>query len=213
MGRGPDLTVRLLRTAIVATATPGAKELALTLTGTIGGVSLIGADVVKLVNGVATFGSDRVMQVYGASGEEIALAIRGVTPNPATAGGGLTVRLTLAGEALASLDVLDLSGRRVLRQDLAGLGRGTHQFALAGARRLAPGVYWMRLTQGEESRKPDSPRCDRQERGGATGPASARRGESEGLCSRGAFPSESRVLTQSFMGASRRNSSRRASRD
>ena len=148
-----DLTVRFLKSAIVATASPGAQTLALTLTGSIGGASLLGSDVVRLVNGLAALGSDRVAQAFDAPGAENTLALRGVTPNPATAGGGLVVRLSLPRATPARLEVIDLGGRRVLREDLAGLGQGAHQIALGGTRRLQPGVYWVRLTQGEEWRQ------------------------------------------------------------
>ncbi|MBI5711598.1 MAG: hypothetical protein HZC42_15035 [Candidatus Eisenbacteria bacterium] len=67
-------------------------------------------------------------------------------PNPATT--PLAVELSLPARAPARLDVVDVAGRMAYRRDLRGLEPGVHRIALGGAA-LAPGIYWLRLTQGE----------------------------------------------------------------
>ena len=75
-------------------------------------------------------------------------ALEGVRPNP-TRGNGLNVAFTLPIEATAArLELLDVSGRRVLSREVGSLGAGRHTVNLAEGRKVAPGVYWVRLTQG-----------------------------------------------------------------
>jgi PKD domain-containing protein len=81
----------------------------------------------------------------------VQLALRGVGPNPSSAGVDLHVRVSLPGEEAATLRVLDVSGRVMAQRDLVSLGPGTHDVRLAWDRRPAPGVYWVRLTQNGES--------------------------------------------------------------
>jgi len=52
----------------------------------------------------------------------------------------------------ASLELLDIAGRRVASRDVGSLGRGRHQVTLEGSARLAPGVYLVRLVQAQSSR-------------------------------------------------------------
>jgi hypothetical protein len=73
------------------------------------------------------------------------LALNGFRPNPALR--SPVVAFTLADGSPATIEVLDLAGRRVLRRDLGGLGAGRHVLALDGGARLAPGAYLMRLRQ------------------------------------------------------------------
>ena len=54
--------------------------------------------------------------------------------------------------AAARLDLLDVSGRRVLAREVGSLGVGRHTVNLAEVRRVAPGLYWVRLTQGANRR-------------------------------------------------------------
>jgi hypothetical protein len=46
---------------------------------------------------------------------------------------------------------VDVNGRRVLMQRLAGLGPGSHVVSLARGGSPAPGIYWLRLTQSGRS--------------------------------------------------------------
>jgi hypothetical protein len=91
--------------------------------------------------------------VLGVPGEAatLAFALDPVRPNPAR-GGAMTVRFTLAGEAPASLELLDVAGRRVVARNVGSLGAGTHSLSLGGDLRLAPGVYMVCLRQGSSLR-------------------------------------------------------------
>ncbi len=60
---------------------------------------------------------------------------------------GLLVEFAFARNAPAALEVYDLSGRRRILRRLEGLAAGTHRAHLAEARRLEPGVYFVRLHQ------------------------------------------------------------------
>ena len=77
------------------------------------------------------------------------ISLRGVRPNPSLS--GLKAAFTLPDAATARLELSDLAGRRILARDVGGLGRGDHVVDLAEGRRLAPGVYLVRLTRGSES--------------------------------------------------------------
>jgi hypothetical protein len=48
--------------------------------------------------------------------------------------------------------VVDVGGRRVMSRDVGAMGAGLHAVDLANGGRIAPGVYWVRLTQGPSSR-------------------------------------------------------------
>jgi hypothetical protein len=79
------------------------------------------------------------------------LALAGAWPNPIL-GGPMSVQFTLATSAPAALELFDLAGRRVAARDVGSLGAGRHSVELAPAHRLAPGIYLVRLTQGDGSR-------------------------------------------------------------
>jgi hypothetical protein len=67
-------------------------------------------------------------------------------PNPVRAGSRITFDLPAAGGA--TLDLLDVGGRRAASWSGAGLAAGPHELAwetLAGGRPLAPGLYFVRL--------------------------------------------------------------------
>jgi hypothetical protein len=79
------------------------------------------------------------------------LALRGATPNPASAA-RMTIAFELPSDAPARLEVVDVGGRRVMSRDVGGMGAGRHAIDLANGGRIVPGVYWVRLTQGPSSR-------------------------------------------------------------
>ena len=84
----------------------------------------------------------------GVLGETaLAFALEPVGPNP-TRGGVMTVRFTLPRTMAASLELLDVAGRRIARRDVGSFGAGCHALQLDESRRLAPGLYLVRLTQG-----------------------------------------------------------------
>jgi hypothetical protein len=84
-------------------------------------------------------------------GATLAFALESVRPNP-TRGEPLGVAFTLPSSASARLELLDVSGRRVMEREVGALGAGRHSVALAAGGRLAPGLYLVRLTQGANVR-------------------------------------------------------------
>ena len=74
------------------------------------------------------------------------LALEGLRPNPAV--DAINVSFSLPGSAAASLELLDLAGRRVADREVGSLGAGRHLVRLDQAARVAPGIYWVRLKQG-----------------------------------------------------------------
>jgi hypothetical protein len=78
------------------------------------------------------------------------LAVDGVHPNPTTA--EFVVEFSLPDTGPASLGVFDVGGARVRNFDLGSMGPGRHTLRVGGAPRLAPGIYWIRLTRAGELR-------------------------------------------------------------
>lgn len=72
----------------------------------------------------------------------IELALHGIHPNPGSRAG--TVSFTLPDGGSARLELIDVTGRRVLVREVGSLGRGHHRVAL-GAAHLGPGMYWVRI--------------------------------------------------------------------
>ena len=77
------------------------------------------------------------------------LALAGFYPNPAT--GNPIISLSLASSQRAQLEVFDGSGRALRSEDVSSLGPGRRVFSLGREIAWAPGVYWLRLTQGGRS--------------------------------------------------------------
>ena len=75
------------------------------------------------------------------------LRIEEIRPNPSDR--ELWVSFTLAGNAPATLELIDVSGRRVRERAVVGPGRQTVE--LAAGSRLPPGLYIVRLTQNGQS--------------------------------------------------------------
>ncbi len=96
----------------------------------------------RLRFGDATAGDVRV-SVPGA----FRLALAGLRPNPATAAS--SVVFSLASHEPATLDMLDVAGRRVWSRTLRAPEPGAQVMPMTDAR-LAPGVYLVRLTQGRD---------------------------------------------------------------
>jgi PKD domain-containing protein len=78
------------------------------------------------------------------------LALLGVTPNP-TRVGNLSIRLSLASNQAATLEVLDIAGRSVMKRNLNKFEAGVHEMNVTFDRRPEPGIYMVRLSQGMES--------------------------------------------------------------
>ncbi len=101
------------------------------------------------VNGNASAPSPAVAAL-GATGATFALDAP--SPNPGR-GDGLSVRFALRASTAARLELLDVTGRRVLTREVGALGPGWHRVNLAAGRRLAPGIYHLRLVQAGETRR------------------------------------------------------------
>lgn len=86
-------------------------------------------------------------QTTSVPAETFAFALEGSRPNPAT-GGRLRVHFALPGNAPATLDLFDLSGRRVAQKAVGPMGPGRHVVDLSSGGRLRAGIYVVRLTQG-----------------------------------------------------------------
>jgi len=84
-------------------------------------------------------------------GGPLAFALEGVRPNPFI-GKQLRVVFTLPNAAPAQLDLVDVSGRRLVQCEVGSLGGGRHTVDMAAGGRLAPGIYMVRLTQGASVR-------------------------------------------------------------
>jgi len=72
-------------------------------------------------------------------------AFFGARPNPATA--NLVLSFSLASRSPARLQILDITGRRVLERDLVGPGPGQQVLDLGESGRFRAGVYLVRITQ------------------------------------------------------------------
>jgi VCBS repeat protein len=83
-------------------------------------------------------------------GAALTLALHGARPNPSL-DGRLSLSFVLGREGTARLDLVDLAGRRILSRDLSHLGGGPHVLEMAGAERVAPGIYFARLSQGPQT--------------------------------------------------------------
>lgn len=77
-----------------------------------------------------------------------ALALGRISPNPS--GGEMRVNFTLHEAAPASLQLVDVLGRKVVEMNVGAFGPGQHVVTLAPKGNLGPGVYFLRLSQGSE---------------------------------------------------------------
>ncbi|HEY2953742.1 MAG TPA: T9SS type A sorting domain-containing protein [Candidatus Eisenbacteria bacterium] len=74
------------------------------------------------------------------------LALHGLRPNPAVR--EVTVSFTLPTAGPATLELLDVAGRRLIERQVGSLGTGRHLQRLDDGARIPAGLYWLRLTQG-----------------------------------------------------------------
>ena len=87
--------------------------------------------------------------VGAPTGVSFAFALEAVRPNPTT-GEAMVVRFTLPTAMPARLDLIDVSGRRVVQRQFTAAGQ--HTVNLAERWRLPAGLYFVRLAQGSNSR-------------------------------------------------------------
>ena len=81
---------------------------------------------------------------------EARFTLAGAAPNPTRR--ELSVAFSLPDNAAASLELVDLAGRRVATREVGSLGAGTHRIPLLEGQALQPGLYWVRLMRGSERR-------------------------------------------------------------
>jgi len=74
------------------------------------------------------------------------LWLAGAESNPTV--GSLRVRFILPDAGHTTLELLDISGRRVSNEDVSALGPGEHSVAISNGRSLTAGVYLIRLIHG-----------------------------------------------------------------
>jgi hypothetical protein len=113
-------------------------------------------------------GSYYKLSAVDVNGNESSFAVLGPNQTSAVVGGGvgvfsldlpsptradrLAVSFSLPDAAPAKLELIDVTGRRISRFEVGLLGAGRHTLDLATARRVAPGLYLLRLTQGSNVR-------------------------------------------------------------
>lgn len=85
------------------------------------------------------------------NGASLAFALEGVQPNPSH-GERLSVAFALPTAAPARLELVDVSGRRVVEREVGTLGAGRHTLDLGQGTSLAPGLYLVCLRQGANMR-------------------------------------------------------------
>ena len=78
--------------------------------------------------------------------ERASFALPPVQPNPAP-GDRLIARFSLPDDAPARLELFDVDGRLAAFKSVGSLGAGPHGVNLSAGRKLAPGLYLVRLTQ------------------------------------------------------------------
>ncbi len=79
----------------------------------------------------------------------LTLALEGARPNPSS--GALAASFTLPVAQPATLELFDVSGRRIVSREVGSLGAGAHVVDLAPGRSLVAGVYLLRLAQAGRS--------------------------------------------------------------
>lgn len=82
------------------------------------------------------------------AGPHPAFTIDDVRPNPSR-GGALTVSFTLPSDAPTQVGLFDVAGRRIVRVTLEHPSAGPRSVELGAGRTLPPGLYMVRVTQGE----------------------------------------------------------------
>jgi len=79
----------------------------------------------------------------------LTLALQGLVPNPPVR--DLVVAFSLPNAEAASVELLDLAGRRLRQVEVGSAGPGRHSVSLGATAGLESGVYWVRLRHGGQS--------------------------------------------------------------
>lgn len=80
-----------------------------------------------------------------APAPRVGFTLNRVEPNPLV--DRFVVSFALTSADAARLDVMSVTGQRLLSREVGALGAGAHQIELGGARDFRPGMYFVRLTQ------------------------------------------------------------------
>jgi hypothetical protein len=87
-------------------------------------------------------------QVWIEVSANVSFALRGVHPNPVMRDAALAVSFSLPDDAPATIEVLDLGGRRILQRGVGSMGAGSHVLRLTGtSQNLPSGLYIVRLSR------------------------------------------------------------------
>ena len=100
--------------------------------------------------GIQDAGVETFVGEAWATAERPQFALAGLVPNPSTTG-TLNVQFTLSTAEPAGVDIMDIGGRQVATRDVTSLGPGRHEVDFR-APRIVPGVYLIRLRQGQMTR-------------------------------------------------------------
>jgi hypothetical protein len=75
-----------------------------------------------------------------------AFALDPPRPNPSR--GRIAVHFVTPSAGSVQLELLDVTGRRIVSEEVGSLGSGRHAFSFEGAKGLPGGLYFLRLRQG-----------------------------------------------------------------
>ena len=79
----------------------------------------------------------------------VSFALHGLRTNPTMR--DIIVAFSLPDAGSAMLELIDISGRRVVAEEVGSLGPGRHAVTLGGGMSRAPGVYLVRLSRAGQS--------------------------------------------------------------
>jgi len=152
-----DLAGYLLHRGDAPEFTPGPGNLIATLpeteyvdpAGEPAFYKLAAVDVHGNVSSHATVLPSETVDAPGAT--TFGFALEGALPNPSR-GGRVRVAFSLPTNGAFRLELLDVKGRRVIRQDVGSLGPGRHLVDIGAGGSVPPGVYLLRLTFGANTR-------------------------------------------------------------
>jgi predicted CXXCH cytochrome family protein len=84
-----------------------------------------------------------------ARNRDLALSLHGISPSPSS--NGFMVMFSLPSSDAALLEVYDVRGRQIVAREVGSMGPGLHSLSFEQGRKIAAGVYLVRLTQGGRS--------------------------------------------------------------
>ncbi len=87
-----------------------------------------------------------ISSTVSVGARKFVFALRGARPNPADS--RVQVSFELPATAPGTVDLFDLSGRRVAHRDIGGFEPGAYVVSLGQGERIRPGIYFVRLQHG-----------------------------------------------------------------